>query len=208
VFHWKRGADPAFPALFLQRPVHGGKPLARVELPGLTIERVSAADPARRAALRAAVVAVGDRFYAGFDASSEIDHLIGRGLGEVWVASLAGRPVGFATGHFGPGSEAFADGDLAFRFLVVEPGLAEGERVFLALVQAGEDLAREAGLETVGGVASGGRRATVATMFDRGYRPLAVFTEFPFVHDAPPLWTGRRDLDTSHPEQFVLIELR
>jgi predicted N-acetyltransferase YhbS len=208
MFHWKRGADPGFPALFFMRPLHAGPPSPRVDTAGLVVERYSAADAAGRARLRAGVTAVSGSLYAGFDLSSEVDHVAGRGLGETLVVSEGGRPVACAIAHFGPGSEAFSDQDLAFRFLIVEPGHPEAARLFHGLVEAGEQLAREKGLDMVMGLGSGGRRATVSAMLERGYRPIAAFTEFPFVHGADPLWAGRLDLATSSPEQYVLMELR
>lgn len=204
--HFSLG-DPLFESGIMTRE------LGHIESPdpanGLTVESFSGEGSASEPLLSNAR-AISQRFYPGYDLSSEIRHVCGRGGGAIFVVSDEARPVGIAIVHFGPGSESFAAGSALIKFAHVEPGYPRGQAAFETLVHHIEYAVKGAGIEELTTMASTARRGTLEALLRRRYRMVAQFTEvrYPPVHDgASALDEGCLDkLHVEHP--FALVELR
>ncbi len=210
LFHWRRGSDPLFPAPWMLRPVNAPPVPKTWDSSAIAITRYSALQEPQQVEARAHMRRITETFESGFDVSTESQHLLTQGTGETYLASLKGRTIAFATTQRGPGSEAFLDKEVVVKFLFVDTGVAfkAASSAFHALLDTIEEDARGGGFDVVTAMVSGGRRASVSAILDRGYEPLAIFTEYAEVHHAPEWHMGRADIHFTAPTQFALVELR
>jgi hypothetical protein len=210
LFHWRRGGDPTFPAVWMLRPLHAPPVLKTWDTSSIVVTRYSSLSEQQQSEARRDMRRVTETYEPGYDLSSEAQFILAQGIGETYLAALNGRIVGFATTQRGPGSEAFMDEEVHVKFLFVDTSIpfTSASSAFHALLDMVEEDARKGGFQVVTATVSGGRRASVSAMLDRGCEPISIMTEYPEVHRAPEWHQGRADIHFTSPTQFALAELR
>ena len=155
----KHGFWPRFLTALTEKPVAGA---------GAPVETIAAlGDECRTEALEACR-AIADAIYSGLDLTSEVDAVVGQGVGDTVLVRDGDDIAGFAVCHAGKGSEAVKD-TCYVKFAAVRPGQGDAA-LFAALLDACDEFAAGRGATRLEVGVSLAREGAARVLAERGHR--------------------------------------